>query len=237
VNKTKFAWAGVLACGLAAIAVPATAGVINYNILNPSFEAPIVSPATTVSGGYYTTAADPVPIAGWNIGSTTGNIGVWNPSKYAPSYVAPDGNQVAYTGYGYGIIYQDVGAVIGGFTYTLSVDVGDRIGIAPGQYRVMLGIGGHDLATTSVFASSGYDPVALTPGAFSDVMLTGVAPNGSTGDVMVFLEGGQDAFGFNGQTGWDSVKLTAVPEPITLSLFGVGLAGAFVGRRRKSKQT
>ena len=71
--------------------------MINYNILNSSFESPIVSPATTVSGGYYTTSADAVPIAGWNIGTTTGNIGVWNPSKYAPSYVAPNGNQVALT--------------------------------------------------------------------------------------------------------------------------------------------
>jgi hypothetical protein len=45
--------------------------------------------------------------------------------------------------------------------------------------------------------------------------------------------GGGDGQNLNDPGIWSEVSTTAVPEPLTLSLFGVGMAGAVVMRRRK----
>jgi hypothetical protein len=45
--------------------------------------------------------------------------------------------------------------------------------------------------------------------------------------------GNVDAYSINGTT--FNFDATAVPEPLTLSIFGAGLAGAFAARRRKKK--
>ena len=65
------------------------------------------------------------------------------------------GSQIAYTGPGNGsVIIQDVGPVIPGGIYTLSVEVGQRLDFPLLDYNLMLGFGGHDLVTTTRFATA-----------------------------------------------------------------------------------
>jgi hypothetical protein len=47
------------------------------------------------------------------------------------------------------------------------------------------------------------------------------------------FDGNVDAYSINGTT--FNFDATAVPEPLTLSVFGAGVAGAFAARRRKKK--
>ena len=89
-------------------------------------------------------------ITGWQVG---GVGGVYVPGQIPGTYgPAPSGSQIAYTGPGSGsVISQDVGPVTPGGIYTLSVEVGQRLDFPLFDYRLLLGFGGHDLATTTVF--------------------------------------------------------------------------------------
>ena len=195
-------------------------------VANPSFESPIVAP-----GGSSTT------ITGWTNGSPGGGVLGPDPTEFT----APNGSQVAFTGPGNGaIIYQDTGIpVTAGATYTLSAELGQLAQADPPlyEYRLLIGYGGHDLATTTVFTPSGYiSNGGILPGTFALVSNTGTAPAGASGDLLIFLEGGNfSPLGVSGRALWDSVTLSVatIPEPGSLALLSAGLAGLAVTRRRK----
>jgi len=188
-------------------------------VTNSGFETPVVSGAV------------PGSFTGWQAGS---NAGVMN--NDAGDFTAPGGSQVGYAGNGYGILFQDVGAVTTGGTYTLSLDVGAAPGSLFSDYRLLLGVwgpGGHDLATATIFAAA-YNPVTISPGSWASVSLTGVA-TGLSGDLVIFLEN-SNAIGFGTQAGFDNVGLsTPAPEPASWALMVLGFGGmglALRGRRR-----
>jgi PEP-CTERM motif len=188
-------------------------------ISNSGFEAPVVS-ATTYGS-----------VPGWNAGNEAGV----SPTS-AGLFTAPQGNQVGFGGPQYGILIQDVGAVTGGATYTLSADVVASLMQDAYSYRLMIGYGGHDLATTNVFAlTSG--PVVLK-GTFDLVSAMGIAPVGATGPLLIFLEN-SNAFGFGSYAGFDAVTLSSsVPEASTWAMMLLGFGGlAFAGYRRGRPQT
>lgn len=183
--------AAVLAAGAAA------AGAIP--VANGGFETPVVSGAV------------PGSFTAWQAGA---NAGVMN--NNARNFTAPGGSQVGYAGGGYGILFQDVGAVTTGGTYTLTLDVGAAPASLLSDYRLLLGVwgpGGHDLATATIFAVA-YDPVAITPGSWATVSLTGVA-TGLSGGLVIFLEN-SNAIGFGTQAGFDNVGLSS-PAPAPAS--------------------
>jgi hypothetical protein len=171
-------------------------------------------------------------ITGWQVG---GVGGVFVPGQIPGTYgPAPSGSQIAYTGPGSGsVISQDVGPVIPGGIYTLSVEVGQRLDFPLFDYRLLLGFGGHDLATTTVFADASNPAGTPAPGTYSLARVTGVAPAGASGNVLVFLSGGNSgAFGTSGQAGWDSVSLF-IPEPFSATILATGLFGLTLVRRRR----
>ena len=213
----------------AVIAGAPAAYAANVPVVNASFELPGVNatPPFVTSG----------VIQGWQVG---GVGGVWAPLHFPGTYTPPSGQQVGYTGPGSGsIIFQDVGPVVPGADYTLSVEVGQRGDFPLFDYRLLLGVwgpGGHDLATATVFAQASDGAGSPPPGSFIPVTLTGTDPTNLAGDLVIFLEGGNSAaFGTGGQAGWDNVALsvTTIPEPASLAAFWVGLLG-LAGLRRAS---
>jgi hypothetical protein len=182
-------------------------------VLNPSFEDPPLS-----YGTWNTT------ISNWD---QSGVSGVWYP--FLPSayfYVLPpDGNQVAYGNDG-AVISQTLAAtLVANATYTLKVDLGNRIDgypFPPGT-TVALYAGINLLASDS--------PSAPPLGYWQTDTVT-FTSNGSTpgiGDNLIIK------FTSNGaQADFDNVRLdvTSVPVPPTVLLLGSGLLG-LAGLRRK----
>jgi hypothetical protein len=215
----------ILLAALGAVALAGSAAQAHFvPIVNPSFE----SPNFGSTSPFFSTGV----ITGWQVG---GVGGVYVPGQIPGTFgAAPNGNQIAYTGPGNGsIIFQDVGPVIPGGIYTLSVEVGQRLDLPLFDNQLFLGFGGHDLATTTLFAASSNPAASPAPGTYALATVTGVAPAGASGDVLLFLEGGNSgAFGTSGQAGWDNVSLF-IPEPFSAVLLATGLLGLTVVRRRR----
>ena len=261
--KTKFLGA---VAALAVFAVvfpgaPASAGVIfadNFDSL-----ADIAAVGTGNIGGVpgiYTQNFIP----GWSGGVSAGvdpvggvNLygGLFKPSAYGPTtYTAPSFPNVAYTGNGNGsreFIDTGVGPVTPGTKYALSVDVGDRFDVpfvfvaqnpdpngpqnGPTGYRIELEV--CNISGCYAPFVNALNPVPLTPGNFSPATVSGVAPLGENGTLVIVLGSG----GYSGETnqiGWDNVVLSAAPEISTWAMMLIGFAGiGFVAYRRAKKNS
>jgi hypothetical protein len=196
-------------------ATGAQAGSIPVN--NYSFEAVALS-----RPGDYT--LDNLPGWTWN-----GLISTFHPIVSAGGdFVAiPDGLNVAAVSSGVSIS-QTLSAVLTADTqYTLQVGIGNRASFYQG-YMVTLSAGGTVLATDS----------SLSPGtgtfATSTISYLAPATGALIGNALTIT---LTAKGLSGQTEFDDVRLSTggaasgTPEPGTWMLFGLGIAGVFVGKR------
>lgn len=202
--------------------------------------------ATIVNGGFEAQEAG-IPVGGDVFTAVTG----WNTSNIliATGFygaVAPEGRIFALAGNGVddggGSLSQTITGLTIGQTYVVSFELGGEEWVIPGateQVEVSMLSGS---ATASAIFSA---PISSNLSAFSggplwdhwaffsfDFIASAVSAE------IQFQQ--TSATAGSGDTGVDNVSIsergfTGVPEPLTLSLFGAGLAGAIALSRRRKK--
>ncbi len=212
---------------LAAVVMSASTFAALIPIVNAGFE------ETILSEGAYDFA-----VPGWDTVGPGPSSGSWNPDDGAIFYgyggEAPEGLNVAWIAEG----TDDAGAgVEGGIaqllaetltadtTYTLTVEVGNSYYYAWGEgYKVQLLAGGILLAEDDSTLTPATDTFELSTVMFdsagADAGLLGQAL-----EIRLLAKAG------NGEADFDDVQLSAVPEPATIALLGMGIL--MLKRKRK----
>jgi len=159
------------------------------------------------------------PIPSWGE-SGTGATGQYQPNTNAFS-VQDDGPTVAYSNSG--TIFQDVTNVVANTTYTLMVDIGNRIDTGDFASADLL-VNGVRYAATGTTAAKGL---------FATFTATYAALPGDVGDPIRI-----ELVSTGGQADFDNVRMDAVsnaspvPEPVPTMLLFVGLGGVMIWKQR-----
>ena len=241
----QFKVAGLAAAVLAGGIASAQAGLINLSVTNNSFEDPLLNNPGGFSGS----------VTGW---TQNGNTGVFEPVLPTTYASVPAGNQVAFI-HETGSLSQVLGAqLVAGATYSLTVQVGDRgdadgggNSINIGTYRVALYLedagnpGNLGAATLLSDATSPFPADGSFTGATVNYNAPGTLGALAGRNLLIALFGGVNPEPeVVNQVNFDNVQLTQftqdevpvtprIPEPATLALFGLGLAGIGLYRRRR----
>jgi hypothetical protein len=218
-----------LLAGIALFAGPASASSIT--ILNSSFELDTALPNSIGAADRWISGS----IIDWSV---TGDTGAWHPSSFEypgggntniPAGNVPDGVNVAYSNGG--LIAQTLGTALTNNTaYTLGVYVGHRADGYWNHYTIELLAGGNVIAS----ATDPVDPGAGNFGLATVSYAAGTAdPNaGGLLGIEFLIDGVQ--VNFDDVTLEATSRGQAVPEPASLALLGIGLAGLGLARRRKA---
>ncbi len=196
----------------------ATAHAGPITIGDPSFEGVSLSPEGFTSGQY-------AP-GSWN---SNANAGVFRPTAINYPGGVPDGVNVGYSSASAAIDQVLSATLAANTTYTLSVDIGNRLdGPHNDGYTIQLLAGGTLLNGTTVLPS----PALGSFVAATDTYKAGAADPllGQPLEIRLISVA-------TGQTSFDSVSLiaTPVPEPTGLALLATAAAGVVIARRRRDQ--
>ena len=222
----------------ALLALSASAGAYDVAIQNAGFEDPVLT-----EGNYN------YEVPGWDTFGPGGGSGCWNPDAdgavfYGYLGIAPEGLNVAWIESGWedntpndpddddftnvdgGLAQVLTETLAAGMTYTLTVEVGNSYYYAWGEgYKIQL------LAGDTLLAQ---DDNSLTPAidTFETSTVSYTYDSAQSALLGEPLEIRLLAKPGNGELDVDDVRLDAVPEPVTLTLLGLG--GLMLVRRRKA---
>ncbi len=208
---------------ICALAVPIEATPIT--ISNPSFEIQNSFTNFTLKGEFNFT------IVNWTAGG--GSQGTFRPSTPSNNFGTlvynvdvPDGLNVAFSNAG--TILQVLSAILqANTTYTLTVDVGDRLDLSLPSHSIQILAGGNLLGSASASPINGNFATATVVHTTS----LGDLEIGSALEIRLVNNGGV-------QINWDNVQLdaTLIPEPSTYLLFAVGILGIIGMSYRQRKK-
>lgn len=192
-------------------------------VTNAGFEDPTLADGTITN----------FTVNGWTL-SSSGVAGTWNPPTSAYPSEAPEGQNVSFVNGSGNFIVQDLNVfVTADLIYTLQVDVGKRLDL-PGtnwNYSVDLIIAG--TTGTSGILAQDFGTLSPSPGQFLTSTVTYTAPSSGTpigSELAIRLRNWSTE-----QVNFDDVRLTAIPLPAALYLFGSGLLGMIgIARHNRS---
>jgi hypothetical protein len=225
-----------LLIAIAAVATmgPVAAFAVPIAVQNASFEQPACQPA----GGPGPCLNNSL-LGTFVIGSPPGWVfagfqaGVYRPTGNAFNAGFPtNGVQSGYGNAGSTLTQNNIATIVDGTTYTLLVDVGRRkdsccTGLL---FEILLLADGVSVASVDQTNFVGGPPNLGDWKSISVSFLGDAVSNGKSLGIKLFAGATQ--------TNWDNVRLSdairplSVPEPTTLLLLGLGLAGLGVARRR-----
>jgi uncharacterized Zn-binding protein involved in type VI secretion len=213
-------WVAQLTLTLSIAAGVSHASVIT--VVNPSFET--TNPLSlTGCGAGCAFNLDAIP--GWtNNNSNSGSFQPGNPANTTYFDFLPDGSITAYSN-GPVISQTVTQTAVAGATYTLQVDIGNRKE-QPAAGSAQLIVGGNVVAAVGGAIAEGgwttYTAVYTATGADAGAAIT----------ISLLSSGAQG--NFDNVRLSDDVSVNTVPEPASMALMGIGLAGAALVRRYRN---
>lgn len=193
---------------------------------------------------------------------TTGTLGTMNGSSFSPGFQATyayDMNNYAGTLYNEEYVYAGPGSLTGGYVGAVGTSGGIGNGVpSGGGYPAYATIGMNDTHISTMGsgtvggAANQTQAASVTTGFEMAIPLSQIGYTGGSIEVLADINGGGDSYLANqflpglpvgtgnlgtstfnfGSTPGEYFTVSPVPEPTTLSLFGLGLAG-LISRRRK----